>query len=183
VAAAAGFSPIYTTASPGNHATLRALGATACFDYRSPTVVSDIQAAVSASGKPLATIFDAVTTGTGFAEPPSDIKYDFTKSSPAIAKQCLSDGVKKEDTRLSATLVVMFDPDWKFCNSARPKEENVEAHDRILAVADWIFENNEGRFRIPKVRTVKGGEEGLKAIHDVFNGKFSMEKVVIEHPI
>ncbi|KAI0122892.1 hypothetical protein BJ170DRAFT_713926 [Xylariales sp. AK1849] len=179
----AGFSPIYTTASPRNHAALHALGATACFDYRSPTVVAEVRAAVSASGKPLSVIFDAVATGMGVAEPPSTETLDLGKSSPAIAKQCLSDGVDKEDMRLCASLPVAFDPDWNFCMAARDEEEFPDFHWRLGAVTGWLLENHEGVFKIPNVRIVKGAEEGIKAIKQVFEGKVSMEKVVLQHPM
>ncbi|KAI1853783.1 hypothetical protein JX266_001767 [Neoarthrinium moseri] len=183
----AGFSPILCTASPHNHEALLGLGATACFDHRSPSVVSDIRAAVQASGKPLATIFDAVTVGTGIWEPPraaSDPPLDLGKSSPAIAKQCLTEGIAPEEVRLSATLKVEFDEDWKFCMVIRNQEPSPDLQDRIDAAIQWLWGNAANvNFRIPKVKVVQGGDEGIKAIKDVYDGKVSMEKVVIKHPL
>ncbi|KAK6066440.1 putative alcohol dehydrogenase [Seiridium cupressi] len=180
----AGFSPIFVTASSHNHSTLLELGATACFDHRSPSVVADIRAAVTASGKPLSNIFDAVTIGTGFAAPDSGVPLDFSKSSPAIAKQCLTPGIPKEDIQVCASLGVEFDPDWSFCLSFRTKQDAPLYHDRMAAVLEWFFEHmDESGFRFPKVKIVNGAEEGIEMIKKVFEGKVSMEKVVIQHPI
>ncbi len=63
LAVAAGYE-VLTTASPRNHAYVRELGATEAFDYRSPTVVPDIVAALT--GRTLA---GALAIGTGSAEP------------------------------------------------------------------------------------------------------------------
>jgi hypothetical protein len=142
--------------------------------------VEEIRAAASASGKELSAIFDAVTTGTGFGEPPSDVVLNPGKSSPAVAKRCLTNGAG--DVRLSATLVVASDPEWLFCLAARAKEDSPEYHERLSTVTDWVWKNHEV-VNIPNVRIVKGAEEGIKAIHDVFEGRTRFEKLVIEHPM
>ncbi|KAH9910076.1 hypothetical protein F4778DRAFT_775971 [Xylariomycetidae sp. FL2044] len=197
----AGFAPIYATASPRNHEALRAAGATACFDYRDPDVVPAIRAAARAAGVELATVFDAVSAGLGAFEPPrapGAEPLDLGQSSPALAKRCLSDGAR--DVRLSATLPVAFDPAWRFCLSVRlPRDPSRPLPDdptlvevtaepeyarRYKPVRDWIFDNHEAvGLRVPNVRIVKGAEEGVKAIYDVFAGKASFEKVLIEHPM
>jgi hypothetical protein len=42
---------------------------------------------------------------------------------------------------------------------------------------------NYGRgFRVPRVRVVKEGKEGMVAMRTVAEGKLSLEKAVIEHP-
>ncbi|KAI1084712.1 hypothetical protein F5B20DRAFT_522927 [Whalleya microplaca] len=182
LARAAGFAPIFTTASAKNHATLLDLGATKCFDYRSPTVVEDIRAAVSQSGKELSVIFDAVATGTGFAEPPSAKPLDFNKSSPALARQCLTDGAKY--FRLSAVIPIEKDPRWKFVLAIREEKDNPEWHKRLPAVVEWVLSNYKATaFRIPNVKVISGAEEGVQAIRDVFAGKVSLQKVVIQHPL
>ncbi|KAF8182354.1 hypothetical protein BJ912DRAFT_978682 [Pholiota molesta] len=57
----AGYRKIIATASAKHHDYLRSLGATDVFDYRSPTLVQDITAAVGGDGKVLLAI-DAVTS-------------------------------------------------------------------------------------------------------------------------
>lgn len=54
----AGFNTIIVTASPRNHALLKDLGATHCFDYRSPELVKDILTATG--GKKLAYVADTI---------------------------------------------------------------------------------------------------------------------------
>jgi hypothetical protein len=190
LASRAGFSPIYTTASPKNHATLLSLGATQCFDYRSPTVVDEIRSAVAASpNKKLSVIYDTVTAGTGFGEPAQASPLDLSKSSPALAARCLTDGVKTEDLRLCASLPVQNDPRWMFCLARRDPKESpklAEYDRRIAAVMAWTLSQctpSKGGFRFPKIKIVKGAEEGIQAINDVFDGKLSMEKVILQHPI
>jgi NADPH:quinone reductase-like Zn-dependent oxidoreductase len=186
MAKAAGFSPIFTTASTRNHKRLLRLGATQAFDYCSPTVIEEIRGAVAASGKELSVIADAVTTGTGFAEPASAVPLDVSKSSPAISKQALTE--RATDVRLVGVLVVDFDPDWKFCVSWRDPDlfphDPPEYRARTLAATEWMYKNHRKLgFGIARIRTVQGAEEGIKAIHEVFKGNVSMEKVVIEHPM
>ncbi|KAI1154528.1 hypothetical protein F4825DRAFT_471994 [Nemania diffusa] len=189
LAAAAGFSPIYTTASPKNHAALLALGATRCFDYRSPTVVDDIRATVASApgGKKLTTVFDAVSAG---AEPEiAEGDRDWARASSALAARCLSDGVDERDVRLSSTLPLPVDARWKLCFCRRAPGESAEMTEyfrRIEATMVWALDqlaSTGGGFRLPNVRVVEGAEAGLKAIDDVFEGKVSMEKYVIQHPL
>ncbi|TRX91167.1 hypothetical protein FHL15_007955 [Xylaria flabelliformis] len=183
LASKAGFGPIYTTASPKNHEALLALGATRCFDYRSPTVVDEIRAAVATeSGRKLAVVFDAVATGTGFGEPAKEgVAINLEKSSPALAARCVSDGVAK----FCATLPLPHDPRWTFCLSRRGPEES-EYDRRNEASVAWALDqlaSSGSSFRMPKINVVKGAEAGIQAIHDVFEGRISMEKYVIEHPM
>ncbi|KAI0452184.1 hypothetical protein F5B21DRAFT_351478 [Xylaria acuta] len=183
VASKAGFGPIYTTASPKNHEALLAQGATRCFDYRSPTVVDDIRAAVAAEpGRKLAVVFDAVATGTGFGKPKREgAEIDLEKSSPALAARCVSDGTAK----LCASLPLPHDPRWTFCLGRRDPGET-EYIRRNEAFVTWALDQLAGSgsaFRMPKISVVKGAEAGIQAIHDVFEGRNSMEKYVIEHPM
>ncbi|KAI0543255.1 hypothetical protein GGR58DRAFT_519385 [Xylaria digitata] len=189
LAAAAGFSPIYTMASAKNHTALLALGATHAFDYRSPTVVDEIRAA--AAGRELAVVFDAVATGTGFAEPPREGggEIDLAESPPAIAARCLTDGIPEEKLRLCAALPLPHDPRWSVCLGRRDPAESAqmaEFESRVDVIMAWALEQlaSPGRgFRFPNLRLVKGAEAAIQAINDVFDGKASMEKFIIQHPI
>jgi NADPH:quinone reductase-like Zn-dependent oxidoreductase len=67
LAVAAGYEVI-ATASPRNFGLLRRLGATAVFDYRDPTVVADIRAALHGR-----TVAGAVAIGPGSVQPCIDI--------------------------------------------------------------------------------------------------------------
>jgi hypothetical protein len=185
----AGFNPIFTTASAKNHEALKAIGATHCFDYRQPTVVEDIKAAVAASGKPLSVVFDAIASGLGVFEPASAPAVDVTKSTPALALQCCSDPTA-EDLRLCAVLPVGFDPRWKLCLGGRPLGNEYAG---IPQDPSWpvlvnkgvrqLYENHARNLTFPPRTIVKGAEKGVQAMRRVFDGKASLEKVVIEHPL
>ncbi len=88
LAKAAGLSHIFTTASKQNHEVLLSPGATACFDYRNPEAVEQIENAVKKSGmKPLHRIFDTVCS---FGP----------RSSTSLCEACAG----SEDTTFAATL-------------------------------------------------------------------------------
>jgi hypothetical protein len=148
--------------------------------------VEEIRSAIATSrDQKLSVIFDAVTAGTGIAEPKKG-ELDLSKSSPALAVRCITDG---EEPRLSSTLPVLNDTRWKLCLARRdPKEspELAEYNRRVEAGMAWALDqldSSKGGFRLPAIRIVKGAEEGIQAIHDVFDGKNSMEKLVIQHPL
>lgn len=192
IAKAAGFDPILVTASKHNHGHLRNIGATQCFDYHEPSVVTDIQEAVRASGKSLRTAFDAVCAGLGIYEGLShearavvEEKYD--ESTPALARKCMSIELSPEDLRLSCVLPVVKDPDWKFALVPRGSlgdsspQDWAERTDKAMA---WFIANHRSVWRsMPKVKVVGTAEDAITVIHDVWEGKTSMEKVVLRHPL
>ncbi|THH10406.1 hypothetical protein EW145_g1353 [Phellinidium pouzarii] len=58
----AGYTKILVTASPHNHSLLRDLGATQCFDYRSPELATDIL--MSTGGDKVPTVVDCISSRT-----------------------------------------------------------------------------------------------------------------------
>ncbi|GKT82594.1 hypothetical protein CT0861_03728 [Colletotrichum tofieldiae] len=185
LAKAAGFNPIFTTASAKNHATLQQLGATHCFDYKSPTVTEDIRAAAKELRVTLATAFD--TVGNGLAIPGNDPQ----KTSPVLVRNSLSVGVHNESVRLVCTLPVHTDPAFGFCTSYRPagsvgamgSPQDPEFPARSRKIMSHLLSVLERVPRHPNVTVVKGGEAGIKEIERVAHGGASLEKVVLEHPI
>ncbi|KAI1032529.1 hypothetical protein LB503_012603 [Fusarium chuoi] len=209
IAKAAGFSPIITTASPQNHEPLKKLGADEVFDYRSATVVKDIRAYLETSGKSLKTVFDTVCAGLGVfegltAEEEKALEDKYDQSSPGLSRQCCDPNVPAEELRLVSTLLVKKDPAWRFTLSVRvveqvdfavdaqdrtdeerKREENriIEWQKRIERGMHWLAENHEKYWEAPRFRILKGVEEGLQGIRDVWNGKVSREKLVIDHRV
>ncbi|KAF4449078.1 hypothetical protein F53441_7590 [Fusarium austroafricanum] len=209
LAKAAGFSPIITTASPQNHDALRKIGADEVLDYRNPTVVQDIQALLRSSGKSLKTVFDTVATGLGVfegltpeQEKAMEEKYD--QSSAGLSRQCCDPTVHSSELRLASTLVVKKDPTWKFALNMRvagfldidPEAQSwsteerkrqeakvEEMQERIEQGVHWLIKNHEQYWEAPRTRIVEGVEEGLQGIQDVWNGKTSREKLVINHRV
>ncbi|KAM0238295.1 hypothetical protein ACHAP5_008760 [Fusarium lateritium] len=209
LAKAAGFSPIIATASPQNHEALKKLGATEVFDYRSPSVVADIRASLRSSGKSLKTVFDAVASGLGIfdgltAEEEKAVQDKYDQSSPGLARQCCDPDVPSDELRLTAVLPVTKDPTWSFCLNFRTvefmdlgvdvkgrsdkerrvaEEKTKEAQRRIEQGLHWLIENHEQYWEAPRTKIVRGLDEGLQGISDVWNGKMSREKVVIDHRV
>ncbi|KAK3372716.1 chaperonin 10-like protein [Podospora didyma] len=188
LARCAGFAAIFVTASPHNHAALLDAGATKCFDYRSPDVVQDIRSVVTNSGLKMTRIFDAVGAGLDIFQRPDAPLKECSLSSPFLAKQCLSDDIEEGEVRLTCTLPVLEDEDWKFCLWSRKADDQQKEYpgwwERQEKVVTWLIENHEVSWRpLPRLRVVNTAEGAVQAVRDVFGGKVSMEKVVVQHPL
>lgn len=194
LARAAGFGTIIVTASQKNHDALKAAGATRCFDYHSETVVAEIRSAVAKDGVRLTAAFDAVSVGLGIFEPLTEaekaaIDADYDKSTPALAKTCLSEPADGEKIKLASTLPVLKDPDWVFALYSRKHYPQDEVDHpgwwkRQEKAVTWLIENHKTAWRpLPNTRVIQDTGEVVKAIREVFQGRISMEKVVIQHPM
>ncbi|KAI5918857.1 chaperonin 10-like protein [Camillea tinctor] len=185
LAKAAGFSPIFTTASSKNHATLKEYGATKCFDYNSPSVLEDIKAAAKSLNITLSAAFD--TAGKG-ALSEGDA---FLNSSPALTKKSLSPGVAPKDLKLACSQPVPSDPAFKLCTSYRPHgsfdalgfPQDPKTPERVYEIMKYFIESKQTALKLPKVTAVKGAEAGIAAIEKVAHGNVSLEKITIEHPM
>ncbi|KAH6981543.1 chaperonin 10-like protein [Ilyonectria sp. MPI-CAGE-AT-0026] len=185
IAKAAGFSPIFATASPKNHDILKRLGATECFDYKSPTVVDDIRKAAATAGVKLATIFDSVSVGA--FGPHADVET----SSPALARRCCSDEVTEEGLRLASTGPVPADPAYSFCLSYRPygdvdfagNHQDPEWPIRARRAMEYFVGGDVDPIVMPNITAVKGAEAGIREIQRVSQGNVTLEKVAVEHPL
>ncbi|RGP73121.1 hypothetical protein FLONG3_6437 [Fusarium longipes] len=207
LAKAAGFYPIITTASSQNHEAMEQLGASHVFDYKSSSVVQDIRTLLKASGWSLKTVFDAVSTGLGVfdgltEEQEKAVQEKYDQSSSAMARKCCDPNVPSSELRLTSVLPVKKDPTYVFCLNFRPIEvlsignEGAEWSEefkqaeiskmkewqaRIEKGVEWLIDNHEKYWQPPRTRVVKGVEEGLQGIRDVWKGKVSREKLVIDH--
>jgi hypothetical protein len=141
--------------------------------------VDEIRAAARASGRELSVAFDAIAHGTDFNEP--ELPYDL--SSPALAKRCMTDGAA--DVRLTAALPDSKDPDWPLCvvTWLREPKDAPALFARLPGILDWMWANHKTTFTIPKTTVAEGVDAAFKAVHHVFEGKASMEKVLIKHPM
>ncbi|KAF5565089.1 transcriptional regulatory [Fusarium phyllophilum] len=108
---AAGLQYIFATASAKNHEILQELGATHCFDYRSRSVVEDVQQAQKTLGINLTLAFDTVGKGV---MGPADAD---SPSTPELTKSALG---ASEGLRLACTLPVPIDRAFGMCTSYRP---------------------------------------------------------------
>jgi threonine dehydrogenase-like Zn-dependent dehydrogenase len=187
VAKAAGFEPIFTTASPKNHERLLKIGSTKVFDYNSPTVVEDIRNAVSQSGKKLTVAIDTVCNGTTLMGQPLEVN-----NTPDLAKACISDNVSGEDVRLASTLQVPHDSDWIMGFALRPSgkfswlgtPQDPSCPVRIAKYMDWFITNHEEVWQhILSTSIVEGADKVIEEIKRVAMGGTSMEKVIIARPL
>ncbi|KAK3364615.1 hypothetical protein B0T25DRAFT_530621 [Lasiosphaeria hispida] len=188
LAKAAGFREVLVAAREGNHEVLMRGGATRCFDYTRPGVVEEIRGHVREAGGELGNVFDAVGVGLGIFEPVGAEKGRYEDSTPALAKRCLSDGVvERKEAGLCCVLPVLQDPDWGFALFSRKGEQQEADHpgwwQRQEKVVSWLIENHATAWRPLKTRVVREAGEAATAIRDVYEGKLSMEKVAIEHPM
>ncbi|KAF5020684.1 hypothetical protein F66182_7282 [Fusarium sp. NRRL 66182] len=181
LAKAAGFKYIFATASAKNHDTLRELGATHTFDYKSPSVVEDIQNAQKTLGIAIGHAFDTVGKGAAHPEPG-------VTSTPALTKSALG---ASEDLRLACTLPVSEDPAFGFCTSYRPAgsvsamgaPQDPESSTRVRKVVDYMLASSERVLRLPNVTVISGAETGIQAIRRSAGGEMSLEKLVLKHPL
>ncbi|KAL0933767.1 alcohol dehydrogenase [Colletotrichum truncatum] len=179
LARASGAFPIFVTASPKRHELLQKMGATRCFDYASPNIVSQVQAAV-AETKAEQIAYAADCAGTrGEA------------SSAGQMFKCVG-----EDTEL---LSVIGGPDerWKmplavanasvkFAFMGGPPVEfpaRREDFGRMWKALTWAVENYRVDFSLPVVDVFSGeAEKALEEVKKVGElGKFG--KLVLKQPL
>ncbi|KAL5584186.1 hypothetical protein FOVSG1_015542 [Fusarium oxysporum f. sp. vasinfectum] len=173
VAKAAGLQYIFATASAKNHDILRELGATHCFDYRSRSVVDDIQQAQKALGIVLTLAFD---TPCG------------SLSTPELTKSALG---ASESLRLACTLPVHQDPAFSMCTSYRPSgsmnamgaPQDPDSAIRVRKIMEHLLAAKDGCLRLPVVTVVTGAEAGIEAMRRVAGGEMSLEKLILKHPL
>ncbi|KAF5989592.1 ToxD-like protein [Fusarium bulbicola] len=183
LAKAAGLQYIFATASAKNHDILRELGATHCFDYRSSSVIEDIQQAQKTLGIVLTLAFD--TVGKGVVGPAD---AGGNPSTPELTKTALG---ASESLRLSCTLPVHQDPAFGMCTSYRPSgsvnamgaPQDPDSAIRIRRIMEHMLAVKDGCLRLPVVTVVTGAEAGIGAIRRVAGGEMSLEKLTLKHPL
>lgn len=179
-------SPIITTASPKHHPTLKKLGADICFDYNSPDVPGQINAYLKSVQAPaLKHVFDCVAKKK---EP----------SSTSLCEASCADGVA--GALLTSAIPAAATPNrsqWKRTFACRGVDLDMGSRDGVALIhearpdwqskmevaVEWAVANYGQGYCMPNVVVVKGGEKGVQAIQDVWEGKASLQKFVIEHPI
>ncbi|RGP68730.1 hypothetical protein FSPOR_5201 [Fusarium sporotrichioides] len=179
LAKAMGVKWIFTTASSINHATLLELGATRCFDYRDPDVISTVRAACEDTGVTIKYVLDTVCK-TG---------------SPGTIEQCESIATSPDVTLVSCLPQFSKPPRWRMVFASREidnpipfkfpgvNDANAKWEARLEKAVVWAAKNYGTHFRIPNIKIVEGAEMGIQAIKDVNEGKVSLTKVVIKHPL
>lgn len=174
-----GVYPIYVTASSERHALLRELGATQCYDYKSPTVVEEIKTALRESKLELKHAFDAVGSNDS-----AKLMADCT--SPSTDTVLIS-SVFQDDPRFKMPFaapgqdvtVELPGAPGTITIPARPKD-NQRARKAFL----WAVENYGVKFEMPVVKIFEGSaEEALKELKELAGFGSGFGKVVLRHPL
>lgn len=177
LAKASGCYPIYTTASPKNHAMLLKIGATQCFDYKDPAVLGHIQAAVNESRIPLNMAYDTIgPSGAGFM---SDNCLKVC-TDPAAAR-VITCGPGSNDKIPFVNAM----PDWDADINVPGVGPMVAAKDAqmsetMFGVFDWVVREYGTGFVMPKVRLV-AWEDAAGELTRSMKGENSGEKTVVNH--
>lgn len=178
-ARASGVYPIYVTASSERHPLLRELGATQCFNYKSPTVVEEIKTALRESELELKHAFDTVGSN----------------DSAKLMADCTS---PSNDTILISA-VFQDDPRFKMPFAAPGQDVTIELpgtpgtitiparptdYQRAREAFLWAVENYGDRFEMPVVKVFEGSaEEALKELRALAGFGCGFGKVVLRHPL
>lgn len=180
-ARASGVYPIIVTASPERHGLLKELGATYCFDYKSPTVHDEIATHISdAQCAPIKYAIDAVgSTSNG--------------GSAALMAGCVSESaivasvVFQQDKRFmfpspggkTAFKVTLPHNPQPIEIPARPAE-----YQRSVKALTWAIKHYRADFRLPSVEVFEGtAEDALEQLKAIANFGRGFGKLVLKHPL
>ncbi|KIW59382.1 hypothetical protein PV05_03835 [Exophiala xenobiotica] len=161
---------VYVTASSKNFEYLKSLGATKCFDYKDPEVVSKLIDAAKADGISLNTIFRAAgDRGGSDVQAQLDIVSAFGGGSIASAV-----GPLTADTPQAEGV------DIKFIVAPSDPEDRAKQMTQIFH--EWLTPRlASGEFVPgPKARVVGSGLGDLNKALDILKGGVSAEKLVVE---
>ncbi|KAI4944777.1 hypothetical protein J4E91_008464 [Alternaria rosae] len=175
---ASGCKNILVTASPARHELLKRIGATLVSDYASPTVVSDIVAAVEALGEgPISHVLDAVGTSSS-----ADLVVRSVNDPSAILAS-----VTKFDGGFRMPVAYTKDA-WRIQPPGVPHVIDTPArpedHWHAWIALQWAVENYGSRFELPNVEVFQGtAEDALQEIIKVGGFGRGFGKLVIQQPL
>ncbi|KAJ9202162.1 hypothetical protein DTO164E3_3091 [Paecilomyces variotii] len=180
-ARASGAYPILVTASPERHALLTGLGATHCFNYKSPTVSAEIQAALSgAQCGPIKCAFDSVGSpvGGGSAEQLAGCVPETTLLASVVVQKDPKFKMPLATTNRHVVIKIPSSP-HPITIPARPAD-----HLRAWSVMLWAVERYGTEFRLPSVEAFQGpAEEALEQVKAIGNSSRGFGKLVLRHPL
>jgi NADPH:quinone reductase-like Zn-dependent oxidoreductase len=164
--AALGFT-VYATASPGQHAYVKSLGAAEVFDYKSASVVDDIVAAVKKAGKKITQGIDAITTAKT-VKPSSDVLAAFGGGKLVITLG-YPEGLEQVKS-VEATTV------WSGLKWASRGDVAVWFYHEFLPT---VLETG-AVVPSPKVQIVEGGMKSLQEAVNIVKSGTNSKKVVVK---
>lgn len=180
-AKASGIFPILVTASPERHALLSELGATHCFDYKSPSVIEDIKTVLRNWD------FDGVPYGFDAVGSPSGVLSAHLVASCASQDATLVSVVVQKDRRFLMPLAATNeDVTLRIPGVPHPITIPARKEDdqRALTALQWAIENYGSRFRLVSVNVFKGrAEDALEELKALADKGRRFGKLAIMHPL
>ncbi|KAE8420248.1 chaperonin 10-like protein [Aspergillus pseudocaelatus] len=181
LARASDIHPIFVTASPQRHQLLLDLGATQCFDYKSPDVASQIKSALK-SGQ-----WDSIDYG-----------FDTVGSyAGAGSAKLMAECVSGEASLVS--VVVQRDPRFKMPFATPNRDATIRVHGaprpitiparpsdyvRAWKALQWAVANYGAGFQFPSVDVINGiAETALEQVQALGDGARGFGKLALEHPL
>lgn len=179
LARASGVFPIFVTASPKRHALLKDYGATACFDYAAPDVVSQIQTAVDDAGA--GAIVYAADCAGAMGEVPSAMRMLTCVGHNAS----LLSVIPQQDKRFKMPLAAKSQPLKVQFPGAPIMDIPAQLEDwaKMRKAVEWAVENYGLAFRLPLVEVCKGSTSDLLQVIKATAELSRFGKLVIQHPL
>lgn len=180
-AKASGVFPILVSASPGRHALLSELGATHCFDYKSPTVIEEVKAVMKTYHQ------DGVTYALDAVGSPGGIGPAHMAASCASPDAFLVSVTAQKDPRFSIP-IAMPSENIRFIIPGLPHPIMIPArkedHKRAWAAFQWAVNNYGSWFRLPSVDVFQGrAEDALEELKLLADGTRGFGKLALKHPL
>ncbi|PVH83380.1 GroES-like protein [Cadophora sp. DSE1049] len=153
-----GYWNLLTTSSTAHHETLKAYGAKETFDYRSPSVISDILSSVPESSPKIPFTLDCIGSQSGSLAPLAKIAERGSKVAvllPVIVRDAAEGGVRPE-----YSMDVEGSADWKEGVDARGVRTHFYLDSEIMPtlLAEGVVKPN--RYRIVKGKTLLERAQG-----------------------
>ncbi|RAH48818.1 alcohol dehydrogenase [Aspergillus brunneoviolaceus CBS 621.78] len=174
LARASGVSPILMTASPQRHALPTELGATRCFDYRSPHGIEESDTIVAygtdAVGSVPQTEDFSATLLVRCLAPEADLVSLVVQDAPRF---CVPIATPNRDVTVRVVKVRPINI------SARPAD-----FERAWRVLEWAIRGYGVRFRLPRDEVFgESTEDALEELMGLAEGGRRLGKVVLRHPL
>ncbi|ETS87818.1 hypothetical protein PFICI_01646 [Pestalotiopsis fici W106-1] len=176
LARASGVETIFVTASPKRHGLLKSLGASECFDYADPDVVSKIQAAADQGTEgPILYAVDAIGA-PGASAMVADASSD--KAKMASVREHKDPRFTLPFSSKSRDMAIELPGIGRIMMPAQPQQQA-----QLWRGLLWAVENYGSRFSMPSVDIFEGtAEDALEKVKIVAAGG-NFGKIVLKHPL
>lgn len=157
------------------------MGATRCFDYKSPTLASEITAALRETGyEDITHGFDTIGDLSGEGSANTMAKYTAENTELVLV-------VMQQNQRFKMPLAVM-NADVTLHPRGLPEPITIPArlddHQNAWQVLQWAVQNCGAKFRMPAVEVFVGtAEESLEELTKLDDHKRGFGKLVLQHPL